>query len=1151
MINKELNQEILEQLQNAIETETKAIFNQISELIDHKYTQKKVNGVEIDFELLDQRIADKFTNYQQVLIKVCEHSQLKKYFRSYLKECFKHFKIICEQEYQEWQKKNPDHAKIYDIKLPDWKIATLPRRDNTLTEDKLCNGAILADFKEKFYEKWSYSLNKKTQNISLQSTVEAQQNLVNILFECLCISLIFDQGCIHPERLIAIHDAIFEMNLDSGLLPIYSGSKNHAYVFSYTLSSQKYGNFYRYDSQGDVELWQTQQIYFNAISMLCYLRIREHLHGNQGYALQFTSPLSIWQQTHDDQDQKVKREDLLYKRLKAHFKDVVPDHQFIKEFGRRRFSAFKHIDYVLWQEIPNLDLLSTSVLNNKIITTPLIYEQHIAIYHQLDTWKTIQERIENTHHTVELSVSTSGQNVKVYNDKRMGKRNDIKSLLLSFSEDGKELTLAKFNEALNTSINKSEGDIRSYEAGEGEYIDYVVAIAHLRICQWLKYELGYNSGSGKASLQVASIKRYYHSFVSDFLIYILEYQINLNNAIEEQFEEMYEYLILEKSMKDQEKQETIAEKNDNKKHDTSGYSFARLKTFHQYLVNKHDAPVVAYLYEHQRDSGKFLKTRTISPQMFELMMKIVKNYPHILGISGNDIVALQWVYRLAFRLGLRIDEVTGIRLNDFDSAQLRSHLKNNRLYYEAKSDPKDTTSNESSNSDIENLVLKIHSNSHRNVKNENANRQFDLSYFLNPNEFKEFCDFYKKYLAASLSEAELQVQNTLLFTFENQQLSKITRSLFNLVLGTSDHSYTFHAFRHSAASHLAILLKGSHQLICSFTDYDSRFVGRLKKHILQNIDHASLHSADVWQRLAHLMGHEDFNVTASSYIHHLNILIADMFYTAKREYQPELIGALLKNSKIINAQFKSLKISEDESAFNILQKSKFFLKVFEKHNDPKQFLKKDEIEKKQMSFLYPKRFLESYQEWKANDRIINPEDQLVNLIKSISRQFYIYKDKEIARSEERDLQEMDLNWERMINWSYLYGICHPFIIDKEITQKEIKNFYYILENKISLKNDRSVLVFEAVCQKDLKLYDSFVELITKIYSDVESYLDIEKSSSSDFDKKIGSEVKIKYYKISNKKADSKHHLIQKIVLQSIFFKMKCLGVPSLGQKKMV
>ena len=75
-----------------------------------------------------------------------------------------------------------------------------------------------------------------------------------------------------------------------------------------------------------------------------------------------------------------------------------------------------------------------------------------------------------------------------------------------------------------------------------------------------------------------------------------------------------------------------------------------------------------------------------------------------------------------------------------------------------------------------------------------------------------------------------------------------------------------------------------------------------------------------------------------------------------------------------------------------------------------------------MSFLYPKRFLESYQEWKSNDRIINPEDQLVNLIKSISRQFYIYKDKEIARSEERDLQEMDLNWERMINWSYLYGI---------------------------------------------------------------------------------------------------------------------------------
>lgn len=33
-----------------------------------------------------------------------------------------------------------------------------------------------------------------------------------------------------------------------------------------------------------------------------------------------------------------------------------------------------------------------------------------------------------------------------------------------------------------------------------------------------------------------------------------------------------------------------------------------------------------------------------------------------------------------------------------------------------------------------------------------------------------------------------------------------------------------------------------------------------------------------------------------------------------------------------------------------------FLRFFEKHNDPKQFLKKDEIEKKQMSFYIQKDF---------------------------------------------------------------------------------------------------------------------------------------------------------------------------------------------------
>ncbi len=84
---------------------------------------------------------------------------------------------------------------------------------------------MLVEVKEKLYVNWADYLKQQTQGIFLYSTAKEQQKLVNTLFECLCISLIFDQGCMQPERLIAIHDAIFHMNLDSGLLPIYSGDE--------------------------------------------------------------------------------------------------------------------------------------------------------------------------------------------------------------------------------------------------------------------------------------------------------------------------------------------------------------------------------------------------------------------------------------------------------------------------------------------------------------------------------------------------------------------------------------------------------------------------------------------------------------------------------------------------------------------------------------------------------------------------------------------------------------------------------------------------------------------------------------------------------------------------------------------------------------
>lgn len=596
-----LDTSLVTQLENAIKREIADIFKEISQLITATYTNVNSDLAQIDFKWLDQQILDKFNIHRAVLEQLCQTSKFKDNAADYLQFCFKQVKQICKEKNQQWQKDYPSYAESYEIKLPDWIVYTPKRLDNIFSVYKLQQGTMLAKVKEELYLNWGDYLAQQTQGILLESTDKEQQKLVNTLFECMCISLIFDQGCIQSERLLAIHDAIFKMNLDSGLLPIYS-NYNNAYVFSYTLLSTKYGNIYRQDGEEETELWQTQHIYFNAFVMLCYRRIQQLLNGPQAYILQNTSPLQCWEKERSETEVPIQREDLLLEKLKTHFDSVLNlkkedkaskklpeevqfDHHiqlFLKDLEKKGFTVFKHMDYVLWQEIPNLDVLSTSVLNNQIITSPLIYEQYTQLYDQPDCWKTIQARIKNLEKKPQvLDLDMPTVTVKTFHDRRTGQRHELKSWLLSFHQDIKPKQLA---DQLQKSIQKSEDYKSAYEAGNGEYLDYVVAIAHLRVCQWLENEFAYH---GKAAIKVSTIKRYYSSFVLDLLCYVLEQQINLDTATEEQFEEMYRTIVEEKLLNDQKNHKTTAQTNNNKKYNTSGYAFDRLKAFHQYLVKNH------------------------------------------------------------------------------------------------------------------------------------------------------------------------------------------------------------------------------------------------------------------------------------------------------------------------------------------------------------------------------------------------------------------------------------------------------------------------------------------------------------------------------------------------------------------------------------
>ena len=1159
-----LDTSLVTQLENAIKREIADIFKEISQLITATYTDVNSDLAQIDFKWLDQQILDKFNIHRAVLEQLCQTSKFKDNAANYLQFCFKQVKQICKEKNQQWQKDYPSYAESYEIKLPDWIVYTPKRLDNIFSVYKLQQGTMLAKVKEELYLNWEDYLAQQTQGILLESTDKEQQKLVNTLFECMCISLIFDQGCIQSERLLAIHDAIFKMNLDSGLLPIYS-NYNNAYVFSYTLLSTKYGNIYRQDGEEETELWQTQHIYFNAFVMLCYRRIQQLLNGPQAYILQNTSPLQCWEKERSETEVPIQREDLLLEKLKTHFDSVLNlkkedkaskklpeevqfDHHiqlFLKDLEKKGFTVFKHMDYVLWQEIPNLDVLSTSVLNNQIITSPLIYEQYTQLYDQPDCWKTIQARIKNLEKKPQvLDLEMPTVTVKTFHDRRTGQRHELKSWLLSFHQEIKPKQLA---DQLQESIQKSEYYKSAYEAGNGEYLDYVVAIAHLRVCQWLENEFAYH---GKAAIKVSTIKRYYSSFVLDLLCYVLEQQINLDTATEEQFEEMYRTIVEEKLLNDQKNHKTTTQTNNNKKYNTSGYAFDRLKAFHQYLVKNHRAPIVQYLYERQSD-GLFLKTRLISPQMFQLMIRILREYPEALGLTEQDATCLEWVYTLAFRLGLRIDEAAGICIDDFVSPQLRKHPDNRQLYYvfeSALNQQKDDRSDHKMRKtmgDIDDLTLRIRLNSERDLKSDNATRQFDLVHFLAPDEFTGFCRFYQNLLPGSKAVAAVCNRKTKqLFMLGEQplsstNLSKITQLLFNTILGTNYHQYTFHAFRHSTASHLAILLKGSIALVRCFTDYDSEFGRKLKKHILPNMKDASSRSAQAWSRLAHLMGHEDIRITARHYLHHLNILIADMFYQANREYSPQLIKALLGDSQLMHRDFKVEFQSNERDILKLMKK----IHSHTENNSQTATLKSKKKQKQpqqQEVFLYRETFLDEYRKWREKKEIATIDPEVLKFIQSISQPFSLYTNHVKNDANPEDL--IGFTWNKMVTWSSLNQIEKPFKLNKNVTQKDLKHFFYCLENKISLEKDRPILNFKASSENDLIDYQRFLDFINKLYSkDSDNFskdsdnFEWDEYNPGEFNNVKKGEVKIKKYKIWNKKDNN---FVQKMLLQSVFYKMK-------------
>src|SRR5690606_35953143 len=195
-----------------------------------------------------------------------------------------------------------------------------------------------------------------------------------------------------------------------------------------------------------------------------------------------------------------------------------------------------------------------------------------------------------------------------------------------------------------------------------------------------------------------------------------------------------------------------------------------------------------------------------------------------------------------------------------------------------------------------------------------------------------------------------------------------------------------------------------------------------------------------------------------------NILIADMFYQANREYSPQLIKTLLGDSHLMRRDFK-VELQSNER--DILKTMKKFYQL--KENNPQTAALKNKKKQKkpqqQDVFLYRETFLDEYQKWsdKKEQATIDPE--ILKFIQSISEPFSLYTSQ--VKNDANHESLISFTWNKMVTWSTLYQIDQPFNLNENVTQKDLKHFFYCLENKISLEKDRPILNFKASSENDL------------------------------------------------------------------------------------
>ena len=338
--------------------------------------------------------------------------------------------------------------------------------------------------------------------------------------------------------------------------------------------------------------------------------------------------------------------------------------------------------------------------------------------------------------------------------------------------------------------------------------------------------------------------------------------------------------------------------------DTQKFTYGRLRAFHDYQRAHYNAPFVYFPWGNKR---QVVNANMISPRIYYAMKEYLVNSD--LDDEQKNLCLV--VLSLAYRTGLRIKELIGVKVHDIADIYIDEHGQR-----------------------IEQPQIWLRPNRYRRLKSSSASRLIPINCLLKKDELEQFTQLYRQ--QKRLRRRYLFSQGSGDQPLPSVVFSNLMKLIWDRLLG--EHDFTFHSFRHTAISQLALVLSNS-PLAQVMTDYDNEQCEKVIKGVLgYHKDQGS------WFGLASFAGHLTCDTTFEHYIHTAHLLAGERLSNARLELPITVL-------KLITGLDYSIIYRQDKTAYDATTKTiklnkirPYFLKKTAVNKTP-LFKNTDELDK--------------------------------------------------------------------------------------------------------------------------------------------------------------------------------------------------------------